>query len=69
MKSTAVESRPSRGSAESTPFSFGKDEKLQADLQDKFKHVGGWTAKMFLWSIGYNLTPNGEEKKWLAKNS
>src|ERR1700676_2119475 len=38
--------------------SFGKDEeKLQEDLQEKFNHVGGSTARTFLWSAGYKLTP------------
>jgi DNA-3-methyladenine glycosylase I len=47
--------------------SFGKDEKrLQTDLQGRFKHVGPSTARMFLWSSGYELTPNDEEKKWMA---
>jgi len=50
--------------------SFGKDEaRLQEDLQEKFKHVGGSTARMFLWSVGYKLTPTSEEKEWLAKSS
>lgn len=49
--------------------SFGKDEaSLQEDLQKKFKHVGGSTARMFLWSVGYKLTPTPEEKKWTSKN-
>jgi len=49
--------------------SFGKEEgRLQEDLQKRFKHVGGSTARMFLWSVGYPLTPNSEEKKWMASN-
>lgn len=49
--------------------SFGKDEgRLQEDLQKKFKHVGGSTARMFLWSSGYKLTPTPEEKTRMAKN-
>ena len=49
--------------------SFGKDEeRLQKDLQGRFKHVGPSTARMFLWSAGHNLTPTAEEKKWMAKN-
>lgn len=49
--------------------SFGKDEgRLQKDIQEKFKHVGQSTARMFLWSTGYDLTPNAEEKQWMAKN-
>lgn len=50
--------------------SFGKDEKkLQDDLQKKFKHVGGSTARTFLWSSGYKLTPTAEEKKWMSRNA
>lgn len=50
--------------------SFGKDEtKLLEDLQKRFKHVGGSTARTFLWSVGYKLTPTAEEKEWLAKSA
>jgi DNA-3-methyladenine glycosylase I len=50
--------------------SFGKDEeRIQHDLQEKFQHVGGSTARTFLWSIGYKLTPTPEEKEWLTKNA
>jgi DNA-3-methyladenine glycosylase I len=48
---------------------FDKDEKkLQGDLQERFQHVGAATARMFLWSVGYPLTPNTEEKKWMASH-
>lgn len=47
--------------------SFGKDEeRLLVDLQEKFQHLGASTARTFLWSVGYALTPNREEKKWMA---
>ncbi|TMI58048.1 DNA-3-methyladenine glycosylase I, partial [Candidatus Bathyarchaeota archaeon] len=47
--------------------SFGKKEdKLQEDLQTRFHHVGPSTARMFLWSVAYPLTPNAEEKKWMS---
>ena len=47
--------------------SFGKDEeRLLSDLQDNFQHLGVSTARTFLWSVGYQLTPNAEEKKWMA---
>ncbi len=47
--------------------SFGKEEgRLQEDLQEKFQHLGASTSRMFLWSVGYPLTPNREEKKWIA---
>ncbi len=49
--------------------SFGKDEeRLQADLQEKFQHMGPFTARTFLWSVGYKLTPNAEEKRWMASH-
>jgi len=58
------------GSFKEYVSSFGKDEtKLQEDLQEKFQHVGGSTARMFLWSVGYELTPTKEEKEWMAKNA
>ena len=47
--------------------SFGKKEdRLQEDLQTRFQHVGPSTARMFLWSVAYPLTPNAEEKKWMS---
>ncbi len=49
--------------------SFGKDEeRLQEDLQEKFKHLGASTSRMFLWLVGYPLTPNREEKKWMSSH-
>jgi DNA-3-methyladenine glycosylase I len=49
--------------------SFAKDEKrLQIDLQQRFKHLGASTARMFLWSVGYPLTPTREEKAWMASH-
>jgi len=58
------------GSFKGYVASFGKDEeRLQKDLQERFQHVGGSTARMFLWSAGYKLTPNAEEKKWMAKGT
>lgn len=48
---------------------FGKDEdRLQKDLQERFQHVGPSTARMFLWSVAYPLTPNTEEKKWIGSH-
>lgn len=47
--------------------SFGKDEtKLQEDLRARFHHLGPSSSRTFLWSVGYPLTPNAEEKKWMA---
>ena len=49
--------------------SFGSDEKrLQNNLQSRFHHLGPSTARMFLWSVGYDLTPNAAEKKWTAEH-
>ncbi|MDA4134491.1 MAG: DNA-3-methyladenine glycosylase I [Thaumarchaeota archaeon] len=46
---------------------FGKAQgKLQTDLQERFHHMGPSTARMFLWAVGYPLTPNKEEKEWMA---
>jgi DNA-3-methyladenine glycosylase I len=46
--------------------SFGKKEDaLQKDLQERFKHVGPSTARTFLWSVGHPLTPTKEEKAWM----
>ena len=46
---------------------FGNgQEKLQTDLQERFHQVGPSTARMFLWAVGYPLTPNKEEKEWMA---
>lgn len=47
--------------------SFGKDEeRLQTDLQERFHHIGPSTARTFLWTVGYKLTVNAEERKWMA---
>jgi len=54
------------GSFKAYLASFGKDEaRLQKDIQNRFKHVGPSTARMFLWSAGHKLTPTAEEKKWM----
>jgi len=46
---------------------FEKDEeRLMSDLRERFQHLGVSTARTFLWSVGYPLTPNSEEKKWMA---
>ncbi len=47
--------------------SFGRDEELlQEDLQERFHHLGPSSARMFLWLAGHQLTPNKEEKAWIA---
>jgi DNA-3-methyladenine glycosylase I len=49
---------------------FGKSEaKLQTDLQERFHQIGPSTARMFLWAVGYPLTPNKEEKEWMASRN
>jgi len=46
---------------------FEKDETaLQADISNRFLHVGPSTSRMFLWSVGFPLTPTKEEKEWMA---
>src|SRR5256885_14678327 len=42
-----------------------REGKLLEDLQYKFKHVGPSTARTFLWSVGYPLSPTAEEKRWM----
>jgi 3-methyladenine DNA glycosylase Tag len=55
------------GSVKKYIDSYGKDEeRLQTDVQGRFQHVGPSTARTFLWSSGCQLTPNKEEKKWMA---
>lgn len=47
--------------------SFGRDEeRLQTDLQARFRHLGPSSARVFLWLAGYKLTPNSDEKTWMA---
>ena len=54
------------GSIKEYISSFGRGEdRLQKDIQEKFKHVGPSTARMFLWEVGYKLTPTKEEKMWM----
>lgn len=58
------------GSVKGYLDSYGKREgKLQEDLQYKFKHMGPSTARMFLWMVGYPLTPTKEEKAWMKSHS
>jgi 3-methyladenine DNA glycosylase Tag len=54
------------GSLKGYIASFTGDEvRLQKELQEKFKHVGPSTARMFLWAVNYPLTPTKEEKMWM----
>jgi 3-methyladenine DNA glycosylase Tag len=43
----------------------GNESGLETDLQNRFQHLGPSTARMFLWSVKYPLTPNAEERKWM----
>ena len=46
--------------------SFGNKEKLLLeDLPRRFKFIGLSTARMFLYMVGYPLTPTKEEKAWM----
>ncbi len=57
------------GSVKKYIDSYGKDEEgLQSNVQSRFQHVGPMTARTFLWSSGCPLTPNKEEKKWMASH-
>ncbi|MBI3859830.1 MAG: DNA-3-methyladenine glycosylase I [Thaumarchaeota archaeon] len=61
--------RKEHGSFKKYIDSFGREEdKLQEALREHFEHVGPSTARTFLWSVGYKLTPNAEEKKWMASH-
>jgi len=53
------------GDFDGYPAHFAGDERrLQADLADRFHHVGPSTARVFLWSVGYPLKPTKEEREW-----
>jgi DNA-3-methyladenine glycosylase I len=43
----------------------GGEVSLQRELQERFKHVGPSTARMFLWMVSYPLTATKEEKMWM----
>jgi 3-methyladenine DNA glycosylase Tag len=60
--------RKEKGSFKRYLDSFGRDEQaLQKDLQTRFQHLGPSSARIFLWGVGYPLTPNEEEKSWIEK--
>lgn len=49
--------------------SFKQDhDRLMEDLQMKFKHLGEYSSRTFLWMSGVKLKPNREEKAWMAKH-
>jgi len=63
---TILDLAKEHGSIKGYISGFGKREgKLLEDLQYKFKHVGPSTARTFLWSVGYPLSPTAEEKRWM----
>jgi DNA-3-methyladenine glycosylase I len=63
---TVLDLEKEHGSVKGYLDSFGKKEKLvQEDLQRRFKFMGPSTARMFLWMVGYELTPTKEEKMWM----
>jgi 3-methyladenine DNA glycosylase Tag len=67
--SRIVQLAKKEGSFEGYLRSFGKNEaELQNSLLEEFKHVGPSTARTFLWSVGYKLTPTAEEKEWMASH-
>lgn len=63
---TVLDLAKEHGSMKGYIGSFGKKEKLVLeDLQGRFKFMGPSTARMFLWMVGYPLTPTKEEKMWM----
>ena len=63
---TILDLAKEHGSVKAYIAGFGKREgKLLEDLQYKFKHMGPATARVFLWSVGFPLTPSDEEKRWM----
>jgi 3-methyladenine DNA glycosylase Tag len=63
---TVLDLEKEHGSVKGYLDSFGKKEKLvQEDLQRRFKFMGPSTARMFLWMVGYELTPTKEERSWM----
>jgi DNA-3-methyladenine glycosylase I len=63
---TILDLEKEHGSVKEFMESFGKNEKgLQEELRRRFKFMGPSTARMFLWMVGYPLTPTKEEKLWM----
>ncbi len=46
--------------------SFKSEYGLGYDLQERFSFLGASTSRMYLWMAGMKLTPNDEEKRWIA---
>jgi DNA-3-methyladenine glycosylase I len=67
---TFMDIKKEKGSMKAYVDSFGKREKeLASEVQARFKHLGPSTTRMYLWSIGYPLTPTKEEKVWMKGHS
>jgi len=49
--------------------SFKDDhERLMADLQARFRHLGESTGRIFLWMAGMKLRPTEDERQWHARH-
>ncbi|MDE1860134.1 MAG: DNA-3-methyladenine glycosylase I [Candidatus Micrarchaeota archaeon] len=46
----------------------GSEQGMAYDLQERFKHLGSSSARMYMWMIGMKLKPNAEEKAWIASH-
>jgi 3-methyladenine DNA glycosylase Tag len=46
----------------------GSDSDLSDNLQERFRHLGASSARMYMWMIGIKLKPTAEEKAWLSKH-
>ena len=42
----------------------GDEERLLADLQKRFRHLGESSSRIFLYMVGEKLKPTREEKAW-----
>ncbi len=42
----------------------GDHERLLADLQSRFRHLGESSARTFLWMVGVKLKPTSQERVW-----
>ena len=66
---TVIDLEKDYGSVKKYIEGFGRREKLlQEDLQRRFKFMGPSTARMFLYMVGYDLTPTKEERMWMKSH-
>src|SRR5207247_11153109 len=64
---TILDLAKEHGSVKGYIDGFGKREgKLLEDLQYNIKHMGRATARVFLCTVGYPITPNETETRWLT---